>query len=252
MANAYDLLVIGSGPGGYVAGIRAAQLGMKVAVIERESLGGICLNWGCIPTKALLKSAEVFDYLNHAGDYGLKTGSVDYDFDAVIKRSRDVADGMNKGIQFLFKKNKVESIMGEARLEKKGEVVVKGEDGKETTYSAKHIIIAVGGKARELPGLEIDDDKIIEYRKAMTLEQLPKKLVIMGSGAIGCEFAYFYSTMGTEVTLVEYMDRILPASDKDVSRELARSFKKRGIKLMTGAKVSKAEKTDKGVKITIE
>ena len=252
MANAYDILIIGSGPGGYPAGIRAAQLGMKVAVIERETLGGICLNWGCIPTKALLKSAEVYDYLQHAEDYGLSAGGASFDFNRVVDRSRGVADGMNKGIEFLFKKNKVETIMGEAKLKSKTEVDVTGQDGKTTTYSAKHIILAVGGRARELPGLEIDGEHIIEYRKAMTLEQLPKKLVIMGSGAIGCEFAYFYSTMGTEVTLVEYMDRILPASDKDVSRELARSFKKRGIKTMTGAKVTKADKHGKGVKVTIE
>lgn len=243
----YDVIVLGSGPGGYVTAIRASQLGLKTAVIEKESLGGVCLNWGCIPTKALLKSAQVFEYLKHAGDYGLKVKDYDKDFDAVVNRSRNVADGMSKGVQFLMKKNKIEVISGYGKIKPGKKVDV---DGKE--YSADHIIIATGARSRELPSLPQDGKKVIGYRQAMTLEKQPKKLIIVGSGAIGVEFAYFYNAMGTEVTIVEYMPRIVPVEDEDVSKQLERSFKKSGIKIMTSTEVTAVDTSGKGVKATVK
>ena len=243
----YDVIVLGSGPGGYVTAIRASQLGLKTAVIEKESLGGVCLNWGCIPTKALLKSAQVFEYLKHADDYGLTVKSFDKNFDAVVKRSRDVAEGMSKGVQFLMKKNKIDVISGYGTLKTGKKVDV---DGKE--YSAKHIIIATGARSRELPNLPQDDDKVIGYRKAMTLKKQPKKIVIVGSGAIGVEFAYFYNSMGTEVTVVEYMPRIVPVEDEDVSKQLERSFKKSGIKVLTSTEVTSVDTSGDGVKAMIK
>lgn len=243
----YDVIVLGSGPGGYVTAIRASQLGLKTAVIEKESLGGVCLNWGCIPTKALLKSAQVFEYLKHAGDYGLKVKDYDKDFDAVVNRSRNVADGMSKGVQFLMKKNKIDIISGYGKIKPGKKVDV---DGKE--YSANHIIIATGARSRELPSLPQDGKKVIGYRQAMTLEKQPKKLIIVGSGAIGVEFAYFYNAMGTEVTIVEYMPRIVPVEDEDVSKQLERSFKKSGIKIMTSTEVTAVDTSGKGVKATVK
>ena len=243
----YDIIVLGSGPGGYVAAIRASQLGLKTAIIEKESLGGVCLNWGCIPTKALLKSAQVFEYLKHADDYGLTVKNFDKDFDAVVKRSRDVAEGMSKGVQFLMKKNKIDVILGYGTLKPGKKVDV---DGKE--YSADHIIIATGARSRELPNLPQDDKKVIGYRKAMTLKKQPKKIVIVGSGAIGVEFAYFYNSMGTEVTVVEYMPRIVPVEDADVSKQLERSFKKSGIKVLTSTEVTSVDTSGDGVKAMIK
>ena len=243
----YDVIVLGSGPGGYVTAIRASQLGLKTAVIEKESLGGVCLNWGCIPTKALLKSAQVFEYLKHADEYGLTVKNFDKDFDAVVKRSRDVAEGMSKGVQFLMKKNKIDVILGYGTLKPGKKVDV---DGKE--YSADHIIIATGARSRELPNLPQDDKKVIGYRKAMTLKKQPKKIVIVGSGAIGVEFAYFYNSMGTEVTVVEYMPRIVPVEDADVSKQLERSFKKSGIKVLTSTGVTSVDTSGDGVKAMIK
>ena len=243
----YDVIVLGSGPGGYVTAIRASQLGLKTAVIEKESLGGVCLNWGCIPTKALLKSAQVFEYLKHAGDYGLKVSEYDKDFDAVVNRSRNVAEGMSKGVQFLMKKNKIDVISGFGKLKAGKKVDVDG-----TEYSADHIIIATGARSRELPSLAQDGEKVIGYRKAMTLEKQPKKLIIVGSGAIGVEFAYFYNAMGTEVTVVEYMPRIVPVEDEDVSKQLERSFKKSGITIMTSTEVTAVDTSGKGVKATVK
>ena len=243
----YDVIVLGSGPGGYVTAIRASQLGLKTAVIEKESLGGVCLNWGCIPTKALLKSAQVFEYLKHAKDYGLTIKEFDKDFDAVVKRSRDVAEGMSKGVQFLMKKNKIDVISGYGTLKTGKKVDV---DGKE--YSANHIIIATGARSRELPNLPQDGKKVIGYRKAMTLKEQPKKIVIVGSGAIGVEFAYFYNSMGTDVTIVEYMPRIVPVEDEDVSKQLERSFKKSGIKILTSTEVTAVDTSGDGVKAMIK
>ena len=243
----YDVIVLGSGPGGYVTAIRASQLGLKTAVIEKESLGGVCLNWGCIPTKALLKSAQVFEYLKHAGDYGLQVKDYDKDFDAVVNRSRNVAEGMSKGVQFLMKKNKIDVISGYGKIKPGKKVDV---DGKE--FSADHIIIATGARSRELPSLPQDGKKVIGYRKAMTLEKQPKKLMIVGSGAIGVEFAYFYNAMGTEVTIVEYMPRIVPVEDEDVSKQLERSFKKSGIKIMTSTEVTAVDTSGKSVKATVK
>ena len=243
----YDVIVLGSGPGGYVTAIRASQLGLKTAVIEKESLGGVCLNWGCIPTKALLKSAQVFEYLKHAGDYGLQVKDYDKDFDAVVNRSRNVAEGMSKGVQFLMKKNKIDVISGYGKIKPGKKVDV---DGKE--FSADHIIIATGARSRELPSLPQDGKKVIGYRKAMTLEKQPKKLIIVGSGAIGVEFAYFYNAMGTEVTVVEYMPRIVPVEDEDVSKQLERSFKKSGIKIMTSTEVTAVDTSGEGVKATVK
>lgn len=248
----YDIIVIGSGPGGYVAAIRASQLGFKTAVIERESLGGICLNWGCIPTKALLKSAQVFEYLNHAEEYGIKVQGGEADFGAIVKRSRGVADGMSKGIQFLMKKNKIDVIMGTAKIKKGGKVVVKAEDGSTKEYAAKHTILATGARSRELPNLKQDGKKIIGYRQAMALDKQPESLVVVGSGAIGVEFAYFYNAIGTKVTIVEYMDRIVPVEDEDVSKQLERSLKKAGINILTGAEVQSVNTSGKLSKVQIK
>jgi dihydrolipoamide dehydrogenase len=237
----YDVIVIGSGPGGYVTAIRASQLGLKTAIIERESLGGICLNWGCIPTKALLKSAQVFEYLNHSKEYGISADNIKADFGAVIKRSRDVADGMSKGIQFLMKKNKIDVIMGTATVKAGKKVDVKLSDGKVETHEAKHIIIATGARSRQLPNLPQDGKKIVGYREAMTLPKQPKSLVVVGSGAIGVEFAYFYATMGTKVTIVEFMPNIVPVEDEEVSKQLEKSLKKIGIDIMTEASVESVD-----------
>jgi len=215
----YDIIVLGSGPGGYVTAIRAAQLGFKTAVVEKESLGGVCLNWGCIPTKALLKSAQVFEYLKHANDYGLSVKDYDKDFNAVVQRSRSVADGMSKGVQFLLKKNKIDVINGYGKLKTGKKIDVDG-----TEYSADHIIIATGARSREIPSLPQDGKKVIGYREAMTLPKQPKKMIVVGSGAIGVEFAYFYNSLGTEVTIVEFMPNVVPVEDEDVSKQLARSF----------------------------
>ena len=249
--DGYDIIVLGSGPGGYVTAIRASQLGLKTAIVEKESLGGVCLNWGCIPTKALLKSAQVFNYLQHAEDYGLKAASVDKDFDAVVKRSRGVAEGMSKGVQFLMKKNKIDVIEGFGKIAPGKKVTVTSGD-KSSTYQAKHIIIATGARSRELPSLPQDGKKIIGYREAMTLKKQPKKLIVVGSGAIGIEFAHFYNAMGTEVTIVEYMDRIVPVEDAEVSKQLERSFKKSGITIMTNAEVTAVDTKGRGVVATVK
>lgn len=247
----YDVIVLGSGPGGYVTAIRASQLGFKTAVIEKESLGGVCLNWGCIPTKALLKSAEVFNYLKHAEDYGLKVKEADKDFDAVVKRSRDVANGMSKGVQFLMKKNKIDVIEGFGKL-LKGKKVEVAKDDQTTTYEADHIIVATGARSRELPNLPQDGEKVIGYRQAMTLKKQPKKMIVVGSGAIGVEFAHFYNAMGTEVTIVEYLPNLVPVEDIDVSKQFEKSFKKSGIKVMTNASVEKVDTSGEGVKATVK
>lgn len=251
MSN-FDVIVLGSGPGGYVTAIRASQLGFKTAIIEKESLGGVCLNWGCIPTKALLKSAQVFQYLKHAEDYGLKAEGVDKDFGSVVKRSRGVADSMSKGVQFLMKKNKIEVIKGYGTLKPKKKVSVKDESGKETEYSAAHIIIATGARSRELPSLPQDGKKIIGYREAMSLDKQPKRMIVVGSGAIGIEFAYFYNSMGTEVTVVEYLPNIVPVEDEEVSKQLERSFKKAGVKIKTNAEVTSVDTSGEGVKATVK
>ncbi|WP_321515289.1 dihydrolipoyl dehydrogenase [Marinifilum fragile] len=249
----YDLIVVGSGPGGYVAAIRASQLGMKVAVVERAELGGICLNWGCIPTKSLLKSAQVFEYMKHAGDYGLSVdGDVKADFEKVVARSRGVAEKMSGGIQYLFKKNKIEVLNGFGKLIGNKQVEVSAEDGTKTTYEAKHIILATGARSRELPNLPQDGKRIIGYRKALTLEKLPKSMIVVGSGAIGSEFAYFYSTMGTNVTLVEFMPNILPVEDEEVSKQMGRSFKKNKIKVMTHSTVESVEGEEGNLKVNIK
>ncbi|UAB80513.1 dihydrolipoyl dehydrogenase [Marixanthomonas sp. SCSIO 43207] len=243
----YDVIVLGSGPGGYVAAIRASQLGLKTAVIEKESLGGVCLNWGCIPTKALLKSAQVFDYLNHAEDYGLTVKGADKDFGKVIERSRGVANGMSKGVQFLMKKNKIDVIDGFGKLKPGKKVDV---DGKE--YSADHIIIATGARSRELPNLKQDGKKVIGYREAMSLNKQPKKMIVVGSGAIGVEFAHFYNAMGTEVTIVEFLPNLVPLEDEEVSKQFEKSFKKAGIKVMTNSSVEKVDTSGKTVKATVK
>lgn len=248
----YDVIVIGSGPGGYVAAIRASQLGLKTAIIEKENLGGICLNWGCIPTKALLKSAQVFEYLNHAKEYGISADNIKADFSAVIKRSRDVADGMSKGIQFLMKKNKIDVIMGTAKIKAGKKVDVKSADGKTTTYDAKHIIIATGARSRQLPNLPQDGKKIIGYREAMNLPKQPKSMVVVGSGAIGSEFAYFYATMGTKVTIVEFLPNIVPVEDEDVSKQLEKSFKKVGIDVMVNSSVESVDTKGDLCKVNIK
>ena len=247
----YDVIILGSGPGGYVTAIRASQLGFKVAVIEKENLGGICLNWGCIPTKALLKSAQVFDYLKHASDYGLTVTNFDKDFNAVIARSRSVADGMSKGVQFLMKKNKIDVIDGYGKV-KPGKKVEVTKDGSVTEYSADHIIIATGARSRELPNLPQDGVKVIGYRQAMTLPTQPKKMIVVGSGAIGVEFAHFYNAMGTEVTIVEFMPNIVPVEDEDVSKQMERSMKKAGITIMTNASVEKVDTAGNGVKAFVK
>ncbi|MFT0714573.1 dihydrolipoyl dehydrogenase [Flagellimonas lutimaris] len=248
----FDIIVLGSGPGGYVTAIRASQLGFKTAIIEKESLGGVCLNWGCIPTKALLKSAQVFEYLKHAEDYGLSAKDVDHDFDAVVKRSRGVAEGMSKGVQFLMKKNKIEVINGFGKIKPGKKVEVKAENGDTTEYSADNIIIATGARSRELPSLPQDGEKVIGYREAMSLKKQPKKMIVVGSGAIGMEFAYFYHSMGTEVTVVEYMPNIVPVEDEDISKQLERSFKKTGVKIKTSAEVTKVDTSGDGVKATVK
>ena len=249
----YDLLVIGSGPGGYVAAIRAAQLGMNVGVVEKENLGGICLNWGCIPTKSLLKSAQALEYAKHAADYGvLISGEVKPDFEAMVKRSRGVAEGMSKGIQFLFTKNKIEVIRGNGRLAGKNSIEVTDETGNRTLHSAKNIILATGARSRELPNLEQDGEKIIGYREAMTLPKQPKSMVVVGSGAIGSEFAYFYQSIGTDVTLVEYMPDVVPNEDIEVSKTLERSFKKMKMKVLTNASVEAVDTSGKFCKVTIK
>ncbi len=251
MAN-YDLIVIGSGPGGYVAAIRASQLGMKVGVVEKAELGGICLNWGCIPTKALLKSANVFEYIQHAADYGINVKEAAPDMASMVKRSRDVAAGMSKGVQFLFKKNKIEQIVGHGKLKKGGKVEVTDAEGKKTDYEAKHIILATGARSRELPALKIDGKKIIGYRDAMVLPEKPKKLLVVGSGAIGVEFAYFYNTIGVEVTIVEFLPRIVPVEDEEVSKQLEKSFKKTGITIYTNSEVTKVDTSGKGCVATVK
>ncbi|TDU40243.1 dihydrolipoamide dehydrogenase [Gelidibacter sediminis] len=243
----YDIIVLGSGPGGYVTAIRASQLGFKTAVIEKESLGGVCLNWGCIPTKALLKSAQVFEYLKHAEDYGLSVKDADKDFDAIVKRSRGVADGMSKGVQFLMKKNKIDVIEGFGKLKTGKKVEVEGKE-----YSADHIIIATGARSRELPSLKQDGKKVIGYREAMTLKEQPKKMIVVGSGAIGVEFAYFYNSMGTDVTIVEFLPNVVPVEDEDVSKQLEKSFKKSGIKIMTSSEVTKVDTSGEGVVATVK
>lgn len=248
----YDIIVIGSGPGGYVAAIRASQLGFKTAVVEREALGGICLNWGCIPTKALLKSAQVFEYLNHAEEYGIKVQGGEADFSAIVKRSRGVAEGMSKGIQFLMKKNKIDVIMGAAKIKKGGKIEVKAADGATKEYTAKHTILATGARSRELPNLPQDGKKIIGYRQAMNLPEQPKSMVVVGSGAIGVEFAYFYNAIGTKVTIVEFMDRIVPVEDEDVSKQLEKSLKKVGINIMTKAEVQSVDTKGDLSKVSIK
>lgn len=249
----YDLIVIGSGPGGYVAAIRAAQLGMNVGVVEKENLGGICLNWGCIPTKSLLKSAQAFEYATHAADYGVSiSGEVKPDFEAMVKRSRGVAEGMSKGIQFLFNKNKIHVINGYGRLIDKNTVEVTDETGKRTLNSAKNIILATGARSRELPNLEQDGEKIIGYREAMTLPKQPLSMVVVGSGAIGSEFAYFYQSIGTEVTLVEFLPNVVPNEDEEVSKTLERSFKKLKMKVLTNASVESVDTSGDSCKVTIK
>jgi len=248
----YDVIVVGSGPGGYVTAIRASQLGLKTAVIEKESLGGICLNWGCIPTKALLKSANVFDYINHASDYGISVKDPKADFPAIVKRSRDVATGMSGGVQFLMKKNKIDVINGTGKVKPGKKVDVTDDKGKVTEYSASNIVIATGARSRVLPNLPQDGKKIIGYREALVLPKLPKSMIVVGSGAIGVEFAYFYKSMGVEVTIVEYMPNIVPVEDADVSKQLERSLKKQGIKIKTNSSVESVDTSGKTCKATVK
>lgn len=248
----YDVIVIGSGPGGYVAAIRAAQLGMKVGVVERENLGGICLNWGCIPTKALIKSAQVFEYIKHAKEYGIDVKEASVDFDAMISRSRGVANGMNNGIKFLFRKNKIEVLEGNGKLLPGKRVQVTAKDGKSAVYTAKSVILATGGRAKPLPNVPIDGEKIIGYRKAMTLGKKPESMVVIGAGAIGVEFAYVYNAIGTKVTVVEYLDGLLPREDKDVSKEIGKTFKKAGVKVKTGHAVQSVDTSGNGCKVVVK
>ncbi len=243
----YDVIVLGSGPGGYVAAIRASQLGLKTAIVEKENLGGVCLNWGCIPTKALLKSAQVFDYLKHADSYGLTVKEFDKDFGKVVDRSRGVAEGMSKGVQFLMKKNKIDVIEGLGKLKPGKKVDVEGKE-----YTADHIIIATGARSRELPNLKQDGKKVIGYREAMTLKKQPESMIVVGSGAIGSEFAHFYNSMGTKVTIVEFLPNLVPLEDEDVSKQFERSFKKAGIKVMTNSSVEKLDTSGKLVKATVK
>jgi dihydrolipoamide dehydrogenase len=248
---AYDVVVLGSGPGGYVAAIRASQLGFKTAIIEKESLGGICLNWGCIPTKALLKSAQVFEYIKHAKDYGIEA-SGQHQFDAVIKRSRGVADKMSRGVQFLMKKNKIDVVMGFGKIKAKGQIEVTKADGTKQLVEGKHVIIATGARSRQLPSMPIDGKKIIGYREAMSLPQQPKSMIVVGSGAIGVEFGYFYNSIGTKVTIVEFLPRIVPVEDEDISKELEKNFKKSGIEIMTNAEVTSVDTSGNGVKAKVK
>src|SRR5580765_6542795 len=248
---AYDVVVLGSGPGGYVAAIRASQLGFKTAIIEKESLGGICLNWGCIPTKALLKSAQVNEYIKHAKDYGIEASGKP-DFGAVIKRSRGVADKMSRGVQFLMKKNKTDALMGFGKLVAKGKIEVTGSDDTKQTVEAKHIIIATGARSRELPAMKIEGKKIIGYREAMNLPAQPKSIIVVGSGAIGVEFGYFYNSMGTKVTIVEFLPRVVPVEDEEISKELDKNFKKNGITIMTNSEVTSVDTSGAGVKAKVK
>ncbi len=247
-----DVIIVGSGPGGYVAAIRASQLGLKTGIVERAEIGGICLNWGCIPTKALLKSAQVFEYIKHAPDYGITVQEYSADFKQVVKRSREVANGMSKGVQFLMKKNKIEVINGFGKLAGSGKVEVTKEDGTKETHTSKHIILATGARSRELPNIKIDNEKIIGYRKAMALENLPKSMVIMGSGAIGMEFAYFYNSMGTKVTVVEFLPNILPVEDEEISKQMERIFKKNGVTIMTSSSVESVDTAGKACKVNVK
>lgn len=248
----YDVVVLGSGPGGYVTAIRASQLGLKTAIVEKENLGGICLNWGCIPTKALLKSAQVFEYIKHAKDYGIEVGESNANFEAVIKRSRGVADGMSKGVQFLMKKNKIDVIYGTGKVKAGKKVEVTDAEGKKSDVEGKYIIIATGARARQLPNIPIDGKKIIEYRKAMSLEKRPDSLLVVGSGAIGVEFAYVYASMGTKVTIVEFMPNIVPVEDEDISKELAKAYKKAGIEIYTNSSVEKVDTSGNGCVSTVK
>ena len=248
----YDVIVLGSGPGGYPAAIRASQLGKKVAIVERESLGGICLNWGCIPTKALLKSAQVMEYAKHSADYGIEVNDARPNFGNVIKRSRGVADKMNKGVTFLMKKNKIDVVMGNGKLISPTKLEVTSADGKKQTLEAKNIVICTGARARELPALKLDGKKIIEYRKAMSLTDQPKSIIVVGSGAIGTEFAYFYNSIGTKVTIVEFLPRIVPVEDEEVSKELEKSFKKQGITIMVNSEVTSVDTSGDGVKAKVK
>ncbi len=248
----YDIIIIGSGPGGYVAAIRASQLGFKVGVVEKAELGGICLNWGCIPTKALLKSAQVFHYIQHASEYGITAGEAKPDFEAIVKRSRVVADQMSKGVQFLFKKNKIDHIQGTGKIVPGKIVEVKDPEGKVTSYSANHIILATGARSRELPNLKQDGKKIIGYREAMTLKKQPKSMVVIGSGAIGSEFAFFYHSLGTKITLIELLPNVVPLEDEEISKTLERSFKKAGMKIMTGSTVESVDTSGDACKVTVK
>jgi dihydrolipoamide dehydrogenase len=249
----YDVIIIGSGPGGYVAAIRAAQLKMKVAVVEKAELGGICLNWGCIPTKSLLKSSQVFEYLKHASDYGISiTGEVKPDFTAIVARSRSVAEGMSKGVQFLFKKNNIDQIKGFGRLLVGNLVEVEDSGGNKKTYTAKNIIVATGARSKELPDLKQDGKRIIGYREAMTLREQPGSMIVVGSGAIGSEFANFYQSIGTDVTLVEFLPRIVPNEDEEISKQLERSFKKMKMKIMTDSSVQSVDTNGEKCKVTIK
>ncbi len=249
---AYDVIVLGSGPGGYPAAIRASQLGKKVAIVEKESLGGICLNWGCIPTKALLKSAQVFEYAKHAADYGINVSNPTHNFEGVIKRSRGVADKMSKGVQFLMKKNKIDVIMGNGKLIAAGKLEVTAADGSKQILEAKNIVIATGGRARELPNMPIDGKKIIGYREAMVLPVQPKSMIICGSGAIGSEFAYFYNSIGTKITLVEFLPRLVPVEDEDISKELEKQYKKQGMAIMTNSEITAVDASGEGVKAKVK
>ncbi|MFN6942551.1 MAG: FAD-dependent oxidoreductase, partial [Parvibaculum sp.] len=251
MADNYDVVVIGSGPGGYVAAIRASQLGLKAAIVERDALGGICLNWGCIPTKALLRSAEVYETMQHAADYGLKVEKAGFDADAIVKRSRDVAAQLSNGVAFLMKKNRIDVIQGSGSLAGEGKVAVKDKDGKTREIGAGNVILATGARARVIEGLEPDGETVWTYREAMVPKAMPKSLIVIGSGAIGIEFASFYRAFGAEVTVVEVLDRILPVEDEEISKEAARAFKKRGIRILTGAKIGKTDISGKGAKIEV-
>lgn len=249
---AYDVIVLGSGPGGYPAAIRASQLGFKVAIVEKESLGGVCLNWGCIPTKALLKSAQVYEYMKHSADYGITSTGVQQDFPAVVKRSRGVADKMSKGVTFLMKKNKIDVIMGYGKIAGKGKLEVTAADGAKTIVEGKYIVIATGGRSRQLPSMPQDGKKIIGYREAMVLPTQPKSMIVVGSGAIGVEFADFYNSMGTKITIVEFLPRVVPVEDEDISKELDKQFRKKGITIMTSAEVTSVDTSGEGVKAKVK